>query len=399
MDSKKLFSPEKGICYLHFAILLFILIPNLSVAQMDSLPGHNDKAVLLHSKIMGEDRTLWIHLPDDYHTTSNTYPVLYLLDGEGHFSYASEMVRFLSGYDRNRIPAMIVVGIVNVDRGRDFTPIHPQKNGMTDSSAVVPSAGAGRFLRYIEQEVLPYVDAHYRVQPYRVLAGHSLGGLFAFYAKEAKPDLFPATILISPAINGVNDRMLAEFGPFLKQTRAANQKLFIGIGHEGTDKVDSITAQLKQIAPKWMGWDYRKYDEENHFSVPYKTLFDGLKFIYKDWFIDFYGNEGRSYQDIDAHFKQLSAEFGYPIHPGEVFLNSCGYNQLRANHLQNAIGIFAENVRQHPDSFNAYDSLGEAYMKSGNTALAILNYKKSLELNPHNDSGREMLKKLEANEK
>jgi predicted alpha/beta superfamily hydrolase len=387
---------ERCIYYLRLAVAIVLFVPGLCFAQVDSLPVRNDKAVLIHSKVMSEDRTVWIHLPADYNTTTNKYAVLYLLDGDAHFSYTAEMVNFLAGYDRDRIPDMIVVGIVNVDRGRDFTPIHPKKpSGAVDSIAVEVLGGAGRFLRYIEQEVVPYVDAHYRVQPYRVLAGHSLGGLFAFYVKQALPNLFPATILISPAINGVNDRMLVDFGTLLKNNRATNQKYFIGIGNEHTDKVDAITALLKHNSSGRVAWDYRKYDDENHFSVTYKTLFDGLKFIYKNWFIDFYGDANISEKDLDTHFKQLSAEFGYTINPSEDFLNNCGYSQFRAGHLPNAIGIFSENVRRHPNSFNAYDSLGEAYMKAGNTALAIANYKKSLELNPHNDNGKEMLMKLE----
>jgi cytochrome c-type biogenesis protein CcmH/NrfG len=52
-------------------------------------------------------------------------------------------------------------------------------------------------------------------------------------------------------------------------------------------------------------------------------------------------------------------------------------------------------VELHPDSFNVYDSLGEAYMNSGDIKNAVDNYKKSLELNPDNANAKEMLKKLE----
>ncbi len=394
--------PTIGSYLYHLCIALIIIfaIPKSAIAQIDSLPVQNEKAVLIKSKVLSENRTLWIHLPADYNTTSNTYPVLYLLDGDSHFSYASQLVSFLSGYDRDRIPDMVVVGIVNVDRGRDFTPVHPQRDSnSTDSATVLNTSGAGRFLRYIDEEVVPYVDSHYRVQPYRILAGHSLGGLFALYVKETKPNLFPGMILISPAINGVNDHMLATVNNLFTLSHPHNGKLFITIGNEGTQKVDALAAQLKRLAPAWFAWDFRKYDDENHFSVPYKSLFDGLKFFYKDWFIDFYGNASISYQDIAKHFDILSAEFGYTISPTEDFINSCGYNQLRSKHLDNAIELFAQNVKLHPNSYNAYDSLGEAYMNAGNKALAISNYKKSLELNPHNEGGREMLNKLESGKK
>jgi predicted alpha/beta superfamily hydrolase len=384
--------------YFNFSFIMlciFISLPKVVSAQIDSLPLHNEKAILLHSKIMSEDRTVWIRLPANYANTSNSYPVLYVLDAGNQFNHASEAVSFLAGYDRNRMPEMIVVGITNVDRGRDFTPVYIKKaNGALDSSKTITNAGAGRFLRYIAEEVIPYIDTRYPVQPYRILAGHSLGGLFALYAKEQMPNLFPAVILTSPAINGVNDRMLSNLQSFIKPSHPHNGKLFIAIGNEDTHKVDSLTSGLKQFAPPWLNWEYKKYDDENHFSAPYKSLYDGLKFIYKDWFIDYYGNTNITYQDIVRHFKTLSDEFGYNITATEDFVNNCGYNQLNAGHIQNAISLFVANVKAHPNSYNAYDSLGEAYLKSGNTSLAIFNYKKSIELNPHNEEGKAILQKL-----
>ena len=92
----------------------------------------------------------------------------------------------------------------------------------------------------------------------------------------------------------------------------------------------------------------------------------------------------------------MSAEFGYPISPNEDFLNSCGYYQLRLKHVDNAIGIFEANVKQHPNSSNAYDSLGEAYMTAGNKESAIKNYERSIALNPNNESGKQMLEKIKS---
>jgi Flp pilus assembly protein TadD len=63
--------------------------------------------------------------------------------------------------------------------------------------------------------------------------------------------------------------------------------------------------------------------------------------------------------------------------------------------MKEAIEVFRLNVELFPDSWNVYDSLGEAYMNKGDTKLAIDNYKKSVELNPNNTAGIEALKKLE----
>lgn len=79
----------------------------------------------------------------------------------------------------------------------------------------------------------------------------------------------------------------------------------------------------------------------------------------------------------------------------EQSLNSLGYSFLGEKKIDEAIKLFELNVRLYPDAFNVYDSLGEGYMEKGEISLAIVNYKKSIELNPENTNGIERLKILE----
>lgn len=383
---------------IRIAVILFLLLicGKSLFAQIDSVAASNDKTVVLTSKALGEKRGIWVHLPADYNTTSTTYPVLYLLDGEGHFKYVSETVEYLSGYDRNRMPKMIVVAILNVDRTRDFTPIHSLLfDGKVDTTKMGKTGGGPKFLQFIKNELVPFIDKNYRTEPYRILSAHSLGGIFALYAKEAAPDLFQANIMMSPAIYGGNTKILTDFAPFLQSHQQLKGKTFISIGNENRQKVDSLMLVLKSAAPPSFTWKFEQYPDENHFSVTYKSVYDGLRFIYSNWFIDYYSQIKMSMTDINVHFSKLSDEFGYSITPSEDFLNNCGYQQLNLKNMEEAIGIFKENVQRHPASSNAYDSLGEAYMKNGNKALAIKNYKRSIELNPGNIDGKEALKKLE----
>ena len=81
---------------------------------------------------------------------------------------------------------------------------------------------------------------------------------------------------------------------------------------------------------------------------------------------------------------------------GEGLINGFGYQLLQRGSIKEAIAFFDLNVKEHPDSYNVYDSLGEAYMENGQNDLAIKNYKISIELNPDNINGKEMLKKLMA---
>ena len=91
------------------------------------------------------------------------------------------------------------------------------------------------------------------------------------------------------------------------------------------------------------------------------------------------------------------AEFHPALLRGDISensINGTGYQLLSMKKMTEAIRIFQLNVELHPESWNVYDSLGEAYRDSGDKELAVQNYQKSLELNPKNSSAADMLKKL-----
>ena len=76
-------------------------------------------------------------------------------------------------------------------------------------------------------------------------------------------------------------------------------------------------------------------------------------------------------------------------------LNALGYGLMRQKKLPEAIRIFKLNVEFYPHSWNVHDSLGEAYMTNNEIEPAIASYKRSLELNPRNKGGDQMLRKLQ----
>jgi tetratricopeptide (TPR) repeat protein len=85
---------------------------------------------------------------------------------------------------------------------------------------------------------------------------------------------------------------------------------------------------------------------------------------------------------------------------GPVFeesdFNGLGYRLLQEGNLDMALYVFEKNAALYPDSWNAHDSRGEALMQAGRREQAIESYRRSLELNPKNRNGREMLERLES---
>lgn len=94
-------------------------------------------------------------------------------------------------------------------------------------------------------------------------------------------------------------------------------------------------------------------------------------------------------------YRRLKAEYG-PTVVTEEMLNDIGYRLLGGGKTDAAIAAFELNVTEHPESGNAYDSMGEAYATVGDQKRAIAAYEKSLELDPTNDNARQKLAELKA---
>jgi hypothetical protein len=102
---------------------------------------------------------------------------------------------------------------------------------------------------------------------------------------------------------------------------------------------------------------------------------------------------GKTAEAIEA-YRKIFKDTPRNVSVSENRLNNLGYSLLQQKKLPEAIALLKLNVEFYPNAWNVYDSLAEAYMTNGDKELAIANYKKSLELNPQNSNGREMLKKL-----
>lgn len=104
--------------------------------------------------------------------------------------------------------------------------------------------------------------------------------------------------------------------------------------------------------------------------------------------------EGATAASDKYHYLRKNQPAAYDFQEKE--LNELGYNLLGQKKHKEAIKVFQLNVEFYPESANAYDSLGEAYMLNGDKALAIENYDRSLKLDQNNANAVEKLKQLRA---
>ncbi len=362
------------------------------------------EVITLHSNILNEDRKIYIYKPGENNIYAPVeYPVLYLLDGDVQTKMVAGQVSFLSE-SYPVIPKMIVVGIGNTDRTRDLTPSHSDIgfDGKIDTSANAfgkRSGGGEKFLQFVQQEVMPYVEKNYHPAPYKIFSGHSFGGLMMFYCLLAHPDMFNAYIAISPSLSWDKQWTMRQAIEKWKPGTNLNKILFFSDGNEGgefhTDAL-SMDSLLKKNQLQNLQFKYVYYPDESHISEPVKAFYDGIRFVYPSWYPPQTNNaDPLTYNYFKDYYKGLSKQYGYTIKPPEDAINNYGYNLLQLKKINDAIFFFEKNVENYPRSYNAYDSYAEALMIKGDKENSIINYKKSLELNPKNVNATDKLKILQ----
>jgi predicted alpha/beta superfamily hydrolase len=371
---------------------------------------------IIHSKILNEQREIWVYVPSSAFDTTfskQRYPVIYLLDGDSYFTSVVAMIQELSM--EWAYPEMIVVGIPNTDRTRDLTPTHMDSyqflNVSFDSNMSNTSGGGERFISFIEKELMPHIDSLYSTSPYRMLIGHSLGGLTVINTLIHHTDLFKAYVAIDPVMSWDNQKLLKEAKKTLANNNYSGVSLFLGIANTmdfGMDTIkvkndtSKITEHIRSIfelrdllnknSQNQLNYAWRYYNNDTHHSVALNAEYDGLRFILQYYHIniifDAFGNIERLYENLSRHF-------GYTVKPPESLINTLAYANLWMKKFDKAIYLFKLNGSNYPDSWHAYDSLGDYYDVKGDKANAIDNYKKALSIKEVPDT-RKKLEKLQS---
>src|ERR1700722_8229240 len=190
----------------------------------------------LHSTILGETQQFWVSLPTNYDNSRflrGHYPVIYVFDGDANFSTVASMARQLSVRNGNSVlPEAIVVGIMNNHRNRDFTP-YPSSFWVYPGPSPLKNTGGGeRFAAYLQNELIPYIDSKYSTTPYRVLIGHSLGGLAATNILIDHTRLFNAYVIIDPSLWYDNQGFLHQAQKALRQKSFAGIAAYLGMAND-----------------------------------------------------------------------------------------------------------------------------------------------------------------------
>jgi predicted alpha/beta superfamily hydrolase len=378
----------------HLIVLIMLMIcPFLSGQESFAPPltypvAHYET---IYSNILKEDRTIIVHLPDDYKARSKYYPLLFILDAEDTSRFIQSVLanEFYSAV--RRIPKMIIIGLLNTDRSRDMTP---RKVAQRNSSG-----GGDLFLDFIVSELQPYIEGKYRNAPYRILFGGSSAGMFTLYTLFNRPESFDAYIASRPALNSLVDYTWESEIIFKSVTRLFRERSslrkFLYIDYGGQEDalhdpqpIHQLVSIFKLAAPPDFIWEIRKTGESGYRSA--ESLNDGLITLFGNWHYAADSLYKNGFKGLEIHADMMSERFGYPVTVADLLAERdfliFGHRFLENGDFDEAIRLFKYAVTVLSDSWILYDRLGDAYFQIGQKNLAIESYTKSLELNPKNEN-------------
>ena len=354
-------------------------------AAAQNVASANEKPVVigyewsLHSSILNEERPISVHLPDGYKRSSSRYPVLYVLDGEQEFVPMVAVADALPWAFRG--PNLIVVAIHNVHRTHDLTT--PWTSSVAPGQAqwmVSKAGGADLFLAFLQKELVPEIDRRYRTTPYRVLLGHSLGGLFILHAFASSPELFRAWVALSPPAFWNGDASVTDAVQLFTKQPNLKSTLFVSrAGKEFDDTpraYDKLDEALRLRAPASLRWQTKLIDGEDHGTSLLPAAQAGLEFVFLDWRLpSFVFDQGLD--SSEQYYRGLSAEYGFdiPIPEGEISALA-----RRAPSAQERQRVYQRYTQLYPNSIDAFAGLAESLERDGNLSGANDAYDKALSL-------------------
>lgn len=255
------------------------------------------ESFIIRSSVTNHDYQIMVALPRGYDDSTRTYPVLYVLDANGMFPIAVEAARFLE-FDRPKeVPVIVGVGYpvglywnTLAPRIRDFTPtadaewVDELSKRLQFSSQ--GSGGAAAFLEFVAKDMLPVVEARYRLDNRRrALHGYSMGGLFAVYTLLHASELFESYLIGAPGLDwdgGLVWTLEREYAHMHKDLRA---RIFLTAGRLDERNVPDVQKLAELVRSRQypsLVLRTEVFDNETHNSAIPLTLSRGIRWLYGD---------------------------------------------------------------------------------------------------------------------
>jgi predicted alpha/beta superfamily hydrolase len=388
-------------------LIVSFLHPLVSSSQETDPILKIGQKITLHSEILNENRDVLVYLPPNYsdkYFQPQHFPVLYVLDGDSHFHSLSGLVQILgSGINQTfTIPEMIIVAIPNTNRIRDLIPTH-STTGIDGKNYEYfqQSGGTDNFLKFITNELAPKIESTYRTFPYRILIGHSFGGIAAIHALFTRPEAFNAYVAIDPSLWWDNQTLTKQAREHFNKADLKGLTFYLAGANNlrSWDTTSVASESIKEFATlletrnrSGLRWKYQYYPDDSHSSVAFISEYDALRFIFEKYTTNY--KDISTASDLKKQYLRLTEDTGVKFLPPERITHDFGSIYLYLGKYDVAQEFFQMNIDNYPQSSSAYANMGQFCRSKGDKKKALEYYEKSLKIYPGNEDSRNNVESL-----
>lgn len=236
----------------------------------------------LQSQVLGDAREINVWTPPDYATSTDRYTVLYVMDGGldqdfPHIAGLGQLGALSWTYEK-----LIIVGVRTNARRHEMTP--PIRLEPRLARELPEAGGAPDFRRYLEHEVIPFIEANYRTGPRRAVIGESLAGLFVVDTFIEQPALFQDYIAISPSLWWDNKALAMTAAQRMRGRPPSDIRLYLTIANEGgamQTGMDYLLAALGRAPEDTVNFKFvDRRETETHATIYHGAALDALRWMY-----------------------------------------------------------------------------------------------------------------------
>jgi predicted alpha/beta superfamily hydrolase len=345
-----------------------------SVLQASEVGRVASERWTMMSEAFGEQRSIDVFVPREALAEGQRLPVLYVLDGSAFAGALAQMADWL--VQCYRIPPLLVVGIESDDRLRLFPASFEQEPGQG-------------FLAFFADELTGEVERRYPASSFRIVYGHSLGGLFALRALAELPGTHAATIAISPALDFNGGAALGAWERALDAEDWPPTDLFFALsapereGRNGDLGMPRALQRLEELlrsrAPPRLRWKFQPFPEEDHGTVALAAAYRGLQWVFEDWRPPEQVS-AKGMAELEAYYAGLSRRYGFRVPVPEYEIRYHLDGARRSGNAAAILDITERASRQHPGSPEWRASLADALSLNGRKAEAVKAFEEAVAL-------------------
>lgn len=339
--------------------LLTFLTTNCFCQKIDTLS--------IKSQILDEQRKLIIYTPWEYdHSENQKFEVIYVFDAQAREIF--DMVQLTTSFKNKQICPMIIVGIISNDRNKDFLPKNEFKETSDEYGGHL--GNADKFLNFISDELVTFIDTKYRTLPKRIAVGHSNGGTFITYSFLEKPSLFDAYIAIDPNFRYDKMQFGNRFQNFNLEKLKSEKFYYICNSNIKTDEwikarnnvISYFESPNYQKIIKFENQDFSA--TETHWTVVQNGILNGIK--------DYFNFQFFNSDNLLNYYSNLNKQKLIDLNPKNT--NQLAYNFFYDGKPNDALKILLWANKLFPEDLNLFDSIGEMYQNLENKPEAMKYY-------------------------